>query len=209
MKKSYFLLALTFICLVAKAQDKQEKLFTSERVVWCGLDYSNVKCIGSEGFTDPEDITRRFFDSWNKLMKDEASKYNFREEYEFQGLTYDLSVVDERNQMPNADELVIESDYKLPEGKLEEIVASYDLEKVDEGLGLVYVMETLNKNEKRASIYVTFFDIASKEIIWSKKYYGAAGGFGLRNYWARPILEVMKDSAKEITKERKKFIKGK
>ncbi|MBL3656849.1 hypothetical protein [Fulvivirga sediminis] len=208
-KRVLSLVLILLCCLAVKAQDNNTKLFTATNVVWCGLDYSYVKCIGSEGFTDPEDITRRFFDSWNKLMLDEASKYDFREEYEFKGLLYDLSVVKERNDIPKADELVINTDYSLPEGKLKEIVSDYDLDKVSEGLGLVYVMESLNKFEKKASIYVVFFDIATKEIVWSKKYYGSAGGFGLRNYWARSVLGVLNQSAYDITRDRKRFAKGK
>lgn len=210
MKKIHWLLSsLLMVSAIANGQTDNKLLYGSEKVVWCGLDYSKVKCIGSEGFTDPDNVVDTYFNSWNKLVLSEASRYDVKKLYGFEGKVTDLSVVERRNEMPNADEIVIDDNYSFEEGTVEKIVADFKLEKADSGLGLVYIFESLNKTEQAAHVYVVFFDIATKNILRSKKYEARAGGFGFRNYWARTVLEAMEESGDEYRKEKKKFEKGK
>lgn len=62
MRKYALLLALLVFTLLAfTAPDN--KLFSTQEIVWCGLDFSEVRLIGSEGFSNPEDVKERFFDS--------------------------------------------------------------------------------------------------------------------------------------------------
>ncbi|MFH1321638.1 MAG: hypothetical protein ABII90_13430 [Bacteroidota bacterium] len=35
-------------------------IFSSSEIVWCGLDYSHVKLVGSIGFIDPYEIKNKF-----------------------------------------------------------------------------------------------------------------------------------------------------
>jgi len=41
-------------------------------------------------------------------------------------------------------------------------------------------------------MYVTFFDIATKKVLITERMIGRASGVGFRNYWVRPIYEVIK-----------------
>jgi len=52
-------------------------------------------------------------------------------------------------------------------------------------------METLNKFEQNAVMWVAVFDISNGQIHHLKRYTGKAGGFGFRNYWARPYYNVI------------------
>ncbi|UII22943.1 hypothetical protein [Fulvivirga ligni] len=208
MKKIHWLLSLLLmVSALANAQTDNKLLYGSEKVVWCGLDYSKVKCIGAEGFTDPDNIVDTYFNGWNKLVQSEATRYDVKKLYGFEGKVTDLSVVEKRNEMPKADDLVIDDSYSFEDGTVEEIISTYKLEKADSGLGLVYIFESLNKTEQAAHVYVVFFDIASKKILWSNKYEAKAGGFGFRNYWARTVLEAMEESGDVYSKEKKKFEK--
>lgn len=202
--KKLIVIAL-MLCSSAAISQPDPKVFTTSDLVWCGLDYSKVKCIGPEGFNDPYAIKEQFFSSWNHLMLSESDKYNFKEAYLKEGQTNDLSVVMERNTLPKVADLVIYDSYSIPEEDLQGIVSTYDLENASDGLGLVYIMESLNKNTQHASMYVVFFDIASKNILWSKKYVSKAGGFGFRNYWARSIYETIKASGDDYKAAYKAF----
>ncbi|MBL6446537.1 hypothetical protein JMN32_09465 [Fulvivirga sp. 29W222] len=209
MRKILLSTILMFLCLVVQAQSGRKLLFESSKFVWCGLDYSNVKCIGSEGFNEPYEIKYKYFNAWNHLVLNEADKYDLQKAYYKEGQVTDLSVVDRRNDIPEVDELVINDSYMFEKGKIQEIINDYDLEKADQGLGLVYVVESLNKYRQSAVIYVVFFDIASKEILWARSYTTEARGFGFRNYWARTIYNTIKASGDDFKIEKKRYKKGK
>lgn len=203
--KKQLLLILFVACsfFAVNTASAQADLYDTQ-VVWCGFDFSNAKCIGSDGFTNPQDVKDRFFGAWNDLILAESDKYDVKKFYGKETQINDLSVVSERNEIPEADELVIDEPYAFEEGQLENIIQQYELSEAQEGLGLVYVIESLNKTEQQAVINVVFFDIASNDILWTKKYATKAGGFGLRNYWAAAFRKAMETSGKEFVKEAKK-----
>ncbi|ELR71293.1 hypothetical protein C900_02908 [Fulvivirga imtechensis AK7] len=176
-------------------------VFDAREIVWCGLDYSHARFIGSKHFEARE--LPRLFIAWNDLMLSESDKYNFKEAYQKEIQINDLSAVTARNAKVDPQErLIDEPHYSIPTEELHNIIAEYNLER-EEGLGLVYIVEALNKNLQAASIYVVFFDIAKKEILWALKYRAGAEGFGMRNYWARPIYEII-DSSRSTYKRAKR-----
>ena len=61
-----------------------------------------------------------------------------------------------------------------------------------QGIGLIFVMDRLVKNQAVGCMYVVFFDIASRKIVRSERVCGRAGGAGFRNFWFRPIKETVK-----------------
>lgn len=186
-----------FLFMAFMPSDPDDKIFSTDEIVWAGIDFSEAKLIGSEGFTNPYDVKNRFFNSWNNLILTESDKYNIKEFYKKDKVINDLSVVNERNEMPDPDDLVINESYSFENGTVESIVKAYDLEKKEEGVGLVYIVESFDKTGVMATINVVFFDIGSKKVLWKEQYHEKPGGFGLRNYWAGAILKVMKRSKED------------
>ena len=208
MKKNLILSLFLLINVSTVFAQPDSEVFTTPDFVWCGLDFSQAKLIGAEGFSDPQDIKDRFFNAWNNLILTESDKYDLKKAYEKNNQITDLSVVNRRNEKPDADELVINEDYELPDGALKKIISDYNLEKANKGLGLVYVVESFNKTRTEGVMYVVFFDIASKKILWQSKYASKPGGFGVRNYWARSVLETIKSSGKDYEKSLRKLKKS-
>jgi hypothetical protein len=177
-------LMLIIICLVFSSQVLQSQeikdIFTSKEATWYGLDFSKVKLIGSEGFTDALKIKNVFFPSWNNLIINEPAKYNLQLMFHKDTVFFDLSVIDKRNKLP----------YALDKNTIAEIIKEYN-SKEKEGLGIVFIMESLDKPKRIATMWVTFFDIASKTVLLTEKMSGKPGGAGFRNYWARTYYNVM------------------
>ncbi len=98
--------------------------------------------------------------------------------------------------LPDPDELVINTDYSLGEDEVKKIISEYDITG-KEGIGLVFIMESFNKNKELGYIWVTFFDLETKEVLLSNKMSGKPGGFGIRNYWAKSYYNVMKSIEKK------------
>ena len=199
MRKITLIIAMVLFVTCAKAQSKAD-IFNAEEIVWCGLDYSNVKLIGYEGFDDVNRVKDHFFNAWNNLMMNESKKYNFRKFYQKNSQINDLSVVRDRNTLPKVNELVSQRQHSISDSDLAQIVKKYNLQEAEDGLGLVYIVESLSKVHDNASIHVVFFDVASKKILWSKRYNTRPGGAGFRNYWASPIMKTIEESGKDYKK---------
>jgi hypothetical protein len=79
----------------------------------------------------------------------------------------------------------------ITEAGILEIISSLSTEN-NGAAGLVFIAETLSKTNQSGTFHVVFFDEATKQIIYSRKVTGKAGGFGVRNYWAASIYSILK-----------------
>ena len=61
-----------------------------------------------------------------------------------------------------------------------------------EGVGVVLVAKLLNKPMSKATYELITFDISTREILSKREVSGKAGGFGLRNYWAGSVYNIIK-----------------
>ena len=85
------------------------------------------------------------------------------------------------------------------------MVAAYSLH-VESGVGLTFLMESLLKEQQKGCLIITFFDIASREVLWSERRCELTAGFGFRNYYFRPTKEAV-DSLRKTSKTWKKDAK--
>jgi len=187
-----FYLALSY---QINAQSNASEIREVNEITWYGLDFSNVRLIGAIGFKNPEKIKSYYFDAWNSLIIHESKKYKLDKFFHKESVKHYLGIVSDRNNLPNLDELVIETDYSFDAEKVRQIISAYDSGD-KEGIGLAFIVESLNKHSEKAYIWVTFFDIRSKRVLMTERLDGKAGGYGFRNYWAEAYYKVMKSAYK-------------
>ena len=201
MKKLILLAVLTCtFSFHGHSQYTTADVFKVDEITFYGLDFSNIKLIGSDGFTDPWDIKNRLFNSWNSLFRNEPDKYNLKEFFYKSSVKLNLDVVKERNQIPDPEELVTDQTYSFGKDIVEKVISDYEIPE-EEGIGLVFVMESFDKNQKKGFMWVTFFDLASKKVLFTEKMSGKAQGFGIRNYYANTYYTVMKEIGKNSWKK--------
>jgi len=167
---------------------EREKVLSERTVVWMGIDYSLAK------FSDIEESPEAVFEKLpaiNNVVVNEAAKYNVKKYFRKSEVTYDLTIANSNNSKIDAAKLMTTGIYTITPDDVKKLINSYNI-KDKTGMGLVFVAENMNKSKKTGSYYVCFFDLATKDIIDSERVQGKASGFGLRNYWARSVLEVMK-----------------
>lgn len=194
-----------FIIIYSPYTFSQNIAYTEDEFVWCGLDFSMVKLVGSEGFNDVGEIKDLYFKSWNYLLLDEYEKYNIEEAFGKKELHLNLSIVNQRNQLPRVRALRTSEDYDLNEEDLEKIVSDYKgIDKAAE-VGLLFVVETLNKSKNHAKVSVVFFEIPTGEIKWYREVTGKPGGLGFRNYWMGAFYYVIKESSYYFKKDSLKY----
>ena len=88
--------------------------------------------------------------------------------------------------------------------KVASIIKKYDY-KGKKGLGMMFVVEGMHKEAKKASMWVVFIDMDTKKMLLAKQLEGKASGFGFRNYWAKTFYNVLK----EVEEDFNKWSKGK
>jgi hypothetical protein len=169
------------------SQDKKSSLHF-EKVIWFGIDFTAAR------FTlvpeNPSEIVNKYLKELNLLILSEPDKYNIKNYFNIKEVTNNIDLVNEFNSKIDPSNLVIYDAYKIDIERVKEVIKKYEV-KDNSGTGLIFVAENLNKVSNNGSYYVCFFDIKTKEILDFKRMFGAVGGFGFRNYWARSVYNVM------------------
>lgn len=206
MKKNILLL-LSILCLAGSSAYGQRKLtradvFTEPRIVWFGIDYSLVKMKGEYEapghpfYKSPQRIVEDFFETWNSVVVGEPGKYNVKRAFEKKMLENDIMVVEKRNAKVDPSTLVTLQDYTITKDQIAYAVSEYSSLTNKQGLGVVFFAECLNNVDKVGSYYVTFFDIATNEVLICERVMGKPVGAKLDTYWAGSIADALGDAHK-------------
>ena len=193
MKFTLLSIVFTLSALNVWAQDVSEVFSSSKTMVeFIGLDFSEVKMVGSEGFSEPAKIQNYYFGVWNGLFMSEIEKYDVKGAFMKRDMDYDLSVVEDGNDEVDFIDMVTNKNPKsFSDEKLQEMVNRYKTDKMEAKFGLSFIVHSFNKFQERGNIYVVIFNSKTKKVLFSDKMTGEAGGFGFRNYWARTVYNII------------------
>ncbi len=160
-------------------------------LIWCGLDYSSVKLVGDTDVT-PSSLPG-MVESWNALfIKEQLSKLEKMAgvvRVDTEAAQASSRKVSEKNfHATEADAPAI------TDKDIATLVKGYKLQ-AKEGLGLVFVMDTLVKRDKTGNscMHVVFFDVASRQVISAARQCEKASGIGPRNFWFGAVKKVVKN----------------
>lgn len=210
MKKLfYFLLFVPFAFTPASAQQSMADIFSGKaKVTYLGLDLTQAKYIGKIGFTDPAAIKNQHAVSWNLLLTQEPKKFSLQDPLKLKSDNYTTNVDDmvANNKDIDVEKNITDDPYSITEDDVKKSVSKYKL-SVKDGIGVVYVVESLSKTDEKMTAWVTFIDLTTKKVLYTEKIEGKAGGFGFRNYWAGAVYNVNKAiSSKYYKVWSKKFV---
>lgn len=161
-------------------------------IVWLGLDFTRVKLIGPAGFNDVHRIVNTEFHAMNDFFVKEPKKFNFPK-FIRKTARYKLDFVYQRNMKIPVDGLVLVSDIgnRVDGNIVQQVVDECQFPK-DNLIGMMFVVESLDKIQAAAFVWVTFIDLATGKVIFASKYAGRAGGLAFRNFWANSFFDVLK-----------------
>ena len=188
-------LILSFIVLAsisAFAQSTMSALFNGEaKMVFLGYDFSGARFIGPEGFTDPNAIQNKYLAAWNALLVTEADKYSLQEPFKLTDQHYETNTdyLTKNNYNTNVLKNTISGSYTMSEDQVKALVEKHQFAKED-AVGLTYAVESLNKLQEMAYVWVTFIDLNTGKVLYTEKLVGKARGFGFRNFWAGSFYSV-------------------
>ena len=153
-----------------------------------GIDFSEVKVSGAKETETNEKFAQAFI-AINTLLISEPESYDFSRmlggtaavvlEPLFQKLE-DCDYSDLRQRTP-----------VIPKIDAASVVKGYVLPQTS-GYGVVLVAKLLDKISDKAFYDLVVFDIATRNVLIKQEVSGNAGGFGLRNFWAASVRDVLK-----------------
>lgn len=184
------LLSITTVACIGQNSYTTKDIFSAEKLVYFGIDFSKVKLQGPSGFSRPEEIVSTIFPGINEVVVMESTKYNIQEAFRVKSVQYDFNCTSERNKNVDPDTLVGYEHFTFDINTLQSMINEYTT-NVSEGIGLVFVAECLSKLDTKGYYHIVLFDVATKKILLSQKAAGQAGGIGIRNFWARSVFEVI------------------
>lgn len=176
----------------------------ANEIHWFGVDFTNAKMIGSTGFTHPDIICNRYIkEKWNTYVFNEKDKYDIGKFLKGKEVIPHLDFILERNSVVSTDYLIINKDYQIEHSDIKNTIREYNTQ--ERGIGLVFIVESFNKLEEKSNIWVTFFDTATNEIIYTQEYEVKPGGFGVLNYWLRGVYNTCKELKKDYRKWHREY----
>ncbi|MBR3567380.1 MAG: hypothetical protein IKN94_03815 [Salinivirgaceae bacterium] len=189
MKRIVLSLALAAICLSAAAQKKTSPLAGLGSMTFYGIDFSKGRVYGS--VDEPEKLRKAFRDI-NMLFIMEPEKYNVAK---FVGKPMNEIRVDAVTNMndtiPLDSIITIVKGHAISESDIEQTVKNLNIVSYNTGVGLVIIMETLDKPAETGTFVFVLFDIDTRTVTRHWALSGEPGGFGLRNYWAHSVYDAL------------------
>jgi len=209
LKKLLVLLMLTLPMMPVRAQTVNDIFDPNVPVTWLGWDLTGAIFIGDrEKFGSQSDI-QRLMKSWNDLMDRERDKFNVSSMMrKKEPVVYKLDVTTNHNAELDISNILSEKSadhVHLRKDGVEQIASSYNYEGL-KGIGLMFNIESLNKTNNEASLWVTFVNMESGQVLLTERVTGSPSGGGLRNFWAGAIKEIIDHvKKKDFEAWRKKY----
>lgn len=209
MKKRTIAFLLTFYFLsvfTALGQSRPDVFKASVPLTWLGVDFSELKFIGpasgwgTESTKSPTEMRDTYFNVWNDFIEKEPKNFKLDEATGRRELDYATDIARKVNAKANKKEIFSESAADaehLEEKDIQRMVKQYDC-KGKTGIGFVLIAESMNKPREQASYWVTFIDMKTNTVLFTRRVTGEASGFGFRNYWLGSIKNVLKEMKKEF-----------
>ncbi len=201
MKK---LIIFAFIIVSSLSVNGQSsKAFDATEIVWYGLDFTKAHFVGQfdQGMgaapASGADIKNKWVGQWNALIAKEPQNFDFKKAFKKDNVYIDIASMNELNSKMDADKIMVFNPGKIDPNEIEGMVKKYKAGDKKEGVGLAFIVENFDKGTETATVYVTFFDIASQKVLLTHPMIGRTMGVGMRNYWAGAIKSVLKQLAKD------------
>jgi hypothetical protein len=196
MKNSLRGMFASIAMLVALSTQAQppDNIFDSKMpVTWLGLDLTEAKFIGQAKEFGPAGKHADLVASWNQLLSHEKNKFNIGRFFRKRDVYLNFSATNKKNQGIDFASKIDpqgEDGPLLTKDKIAEIIRSYDFSGMS-GLGLMFNVESFNRNKVKSAIWVTFINLNTQEVIFTERRTGKPSGAGARNFWGNSILAMM------------------
>jgi hypothetical protein len=192
--------AIIFVCLILcfpleklQAQSKSDVFDKTIPVKFLGIDFSGAYLVAPKD-TWQVDAVEAWMQSVNDLMLQEPAKFRVANAIGRTSVENHIEIANARNALLNTEELLVFDNQNLnllKEKDIALIINEYDFKGLS-GIGVMFNVESFNKFTGFGNVWVTFINLNTRQVLFTELMQGRARGFGLRNYWAYTIFEIIK-----------------
>jgi hypothetical protein len=187
-------------CDSKTSQYDMTDIYTSHSISWFGIDFSlfklsDVKLIGRES----ELI--KYIPAWQKVYGEGvplSSLKRWLRKSEFHDYR---NIGQEMHHQYKDQEWITENDHFINEDMMKSHLKNYP--NVSSGIGLVFMVENLNKKNRIMSGYFVWFDVSTKQLLQAKKVFGKPSAGGMSSYWGKSFIPATRNYIDWVYKKEK------
>ena len=162
---------------------RSNEVFNAGNIVYYGIDISYSKLTSVRELGKGEELLSKYaFQMRSLVNKDFLKIYDLRRWMKKTNMFYGTDIFSNYSQMDYS-AFVTEENYCLSFSDINKIIKGYVLNE-KEGIGMVVNVANFNKTREYVGLFVTFFDISSREVLYSVEATGEAGGAGWGKHYS-------------------------
>ena len=184
--KNTLLLLLTAFCIGTLNAQDASKVFSSPTLVWYGIDFTMAKMVGMKD-ESPHKIRDEYFKPWCDAVNNET---DLAKAFQKKGLIKDLVGVFKANLARETESLSADDAKDLSPEAIAERIKGVSVGQKKEGLAAVMIVQSFNKTTDEATVWVVFFDIATHNVLMSKKVTGKPSGGNAKAAWTGALKDI-------------------
>lgn len=199
--KIFWIILSSLILFTGTVNSQSNKAYCAQEITWFGLDYSNAYFIDSRAFPDPYKLQNKLFPEWNELVFREEKKFDIAKTFNKKDVNFMPEYINTRNKEADILKLIKDDRYyqrRFNSDTVQMIIDSYLINENISGVGLVFIVESLDKPDLEAIYWITFFDIESKKVLLTEQITGRPSGAGLHNYWANSYYKALRKAERDM-----------
>ena len=161
-------------------------------LVYYGFDFTYLKLSNGSKMGQSAELIQKYFYTWNKELSDDLLTFqNLKKWMKKPSMVLGNPVFTNYTHR-NPHQFVTAQNFCISFSDLQKIVKSYILTE-KQGIGMVINLVNFNKEREYALVYVTFFDIQTREILYAVEATGKAGGGGMTKHWATGVESAVRE----------------
>lgn len=200
--KKLIIITLLLMTNIAWAQTASD-IFETKNMTFYGLDFTKSRCIGVQEFPSAQDMAFDYFNKWNDMFLVGKNKIKIGAPYKKKNVEYE-NVVYQRNRGILLDELITDNPYHLKRSSIVDYMEEY-ADESKTGIGMIYIVEAINANEKYLSIWITFFNMKTGEVLITEPVRSKGKGRKFDDYWYNAFVKLYEGSADDYKAWKKTY----
>lgn len=168
------------------------EVFVRQDIIYYGLDATYSRLTNKGKLSDGAIIIEKYMQKLHEQVNNEFIKIiDIRRWMKKPNLFQGTDIFSNYGFM-DYNSFVVADNYCISFEDLQQIVKGYILNE-KEGIGMVINLVNFNKHKEYVSMYVTFFDIRTRAIMYAVEVTGNAGGAGWSGHYANGINKAFRE----------------
>lgn len=168
-----------------------ERLTKTNTIVWYGWDFSYARYTDYLPEYNVEMILKKHIPSMVQYFNREFPEKRLKRMLNKDTLDVNLEEIQARNYSIDRSTFMSNVDYVLTMENIKQIISGYTISRSN-GVGFVVLIENFNKPHRFVSSYPIFFDLGTREILFTARMIGKPGSmFGFEEWWEAGIEETL------------------